>query len=88
MKTKTVVILILLGLVAILLLQNSGLTQLRLFFWNVYAPLFVLLLVFFFVGGVVGYLAAHRDRKKDQKKDDEKLGPPVLPPPSPAKPHA
>ena len=68
MKTKTVIILFLVALVAILLLQNSGLTQLRLFFWNVYAPLFVLILVIFFLGAIVGYLAVHRDRKKDLKK--------------------
>ena len=88
MKTKTVVILILVALVAVLLLQNSGLTELRLLFWNVYAPLFILILVVFFLGGIVGYLTVHRDRKKDSKKGDEKPAPPVLPPPSPAKPHS
>jgi uncharacterized integral membrane protein len=87
MKTKTVIILILVALVGVLLLQNSGLTQLRLLFWNIYAPLFILILVIFFLGAIVGYLAVHRGRKKDQKKGDEKPAPPVLPPPSPAKPH-
>ena len=86
MKTKTVVILILVAIVAVLLLQNSGLTQLRLLFWNIYAPFFMIILVVFCLGTIVGYLAVHRDRKKDLKKGDEKPAPPVLPPPSPAKP--
>ncbi len=87
MKTKTVVILILVALVAVLLLQNSGLTQLRLLFWNIYAPFFLLIFVVFFVGAVVGYLAAHRDRKKDLKKGGEPPAPAFLPPSSSAKPH-
>jgi uncharacterized integral membrane protein len=87
MKTKTVVILVLVALVAILLLQNAELIPLRLFFWNVYAPLFVLILVVFLLGALVGHLTAHRDRKKDQKTGDEKPAPPVLPPPTAAHPH-
>ena len=87
MKTKTVVILVLMALVAVLLLQNAELIPLRLFFWNIYAPLFVLILVVFLLGGLVGHLTAHRDRKRGEKKVDEKPAPPVLPPPSAAHPH-
>jgi uncharacterized integral membrane protein len=87
MKTKTVVIFVLIALVGVLLLQNARLTELNIFFWPVYAPLFILLLAVFFLGAVVGSLAVRRDRKKDSKKGDEKPAPPVLPPPSPAKPH-
>jgi uncharacterized integral membrane protein len=86
MKTKTVVILVLVALVAVLLLQNAGLTQLRLLFWNVYAPLFVLILAVFFLGGIVGLLMTKRDRKKEPKPALEKLPPPASPPP-PAKLH-
>jgi uncharacterized integral membrane protein len=87
MKTKTVVILVLVALVAILLLQNSGLTPLRLFFWNIYAPLFILVLVIFLLGALVGHLTAHRDRKKETKTGEEKPPHPAAPEAPPAKPH-
>jgi len=86
MKTKTVVILILVALALILLLQNAGQTPLRLFFWPIYAPLFILILVIFFLGVVVGVLLEKRDRKKEPKIGEEKAHPgaPAVPP---AKPH-
>jgi uncharacterized integral membrane protein len=42
---------------------------LRLFFWNVYAPLFVLVLTVFFLGAIVGFLMAKRGRKKEPKPE-------------------
>jgi uncharacterized integral membrane protein len=92
MKTKTLVILILVALVGVLLLQNAGLTQLQIFFWYVYAPLFVLLLVVFCLGLLVGLLAHRRDRKKEPKTAADKAAvdksaAPVFPPPPVAKTH-
>jgi len=87
MKTKTLVILILVALAAILVLQNAGLTPLRLFFWNVYAPLFVLVLAIFFLGALVGFLMAKRDRKKEPKPAPDKTAPAVFPAPPAIKPH-
>jgi uncharacterized integral membrane protein len=86
MKTKTLVILILVALVAVLLLQNAGLTPLRIFFWNVYAPLFVLVLTVFFLGALVGFLLAMRGRKKEPKAVFDKTAPPVSSVQPPLKP--
>jgi len=89
MKTKTFVILILVALAAVLLLQNAGLTQLRIFLWNLYAPLFVLLLAVFCLGLLVGLLAVRRDRKKVPAPlpAPEKPAAPVSPTPPAAKTH-
>jgi uncharacterized membrane protein YciS (DUF1049 family) len=67
MKPKTIVILILVVILAIVLIQNSGLVEFRLLFWHVYGPLFFLVLGVFAVGLLIGYLAAKVDRKKRPK---------------------
>ena len=88
MKTKTLVILILVALAAVLLLQNAAMTQLSIFLWPIYAPLFILLLVFFFLGIGIGRLMGHREKKKDAPKNEGKTLPASLVPPAPAaKPH-
>jgi uncharacterized integral membrane protein len=75
MKTKTVVILIVIALFAIFLLQNSGMTPLRLYFWNIYAPLFILVAIVFAIGFLAGFLARRPERKKEGKALPEKSGP-------------
>ena len=67
MKAKTVVILILVVIVAIMLIQNSGLVEFRLLLWRTYMPVFFLVLGVFAVGVVIGYLAAKVDRRKAPK---------------------
>ncbi|MBM3292991.1 MAG: LapA family protein [Candidatus Aminicenantes bacterium] len=58
MKGKAVLILVLTGLLAILVVQNSRLAPVRLYFWSLYMPLFLLVLGVFAVGLVVGFLLA------------------------------
>jgi uncharacterized integral membrane protein len=77
MKAKTVFLLVILALMAILAFQNSGLNEFKVLFWPIYAPMFVLILISFLVGFVTGLIAARRERKKEGKKQDEK---PVLTP--------
>jgi len=76
MKNKTVWILVLVVLFAILLIQNSKLTELRFYFWPMYAPLFILIFFIFLIGFLVGFLAAKSGHRKDKKE--------LVPPPPPA----
>jgi|GEM_PF-573447 len=75
MKAKTVVILILVVILTIVLIQNSGLVEFQMLFWHIYAPLFFLVLGVFAVGLIIGYLVAKVDRKKKTKAAAVPAGP-------------
>ena len=85
MKTRTVVILFLVALAAVVVFQNSQLTTLRLAFWSVYAPQFILVLIVFIIGFMAGYLAGRRGRRKDDRAADRPApaAPPARPAPKP-----
>lgn len=78
MKMKTFVIFVLVALFVILFVQNSQLASLKFYFWNIYAPQFVLVFFVFLIGLLVGFLAARIEKKKD-KKSVEKIPPPSMP---------
>jgi len=86
MKARTIVIWILVILAAVIVIQNSQLATLRLAFWNIYAPLFILVILVFFLGFGAGYLAGRRRRKIDSPKPAPP--PPAMPPAQPARPAA
>jgi uncharacterized integral membrane protein len=67
MKPKTIVILVLAALAAIVIIQNSGTTSLRILLWATTGPLIFLVLGVFAIGVVIGYLAGKVDRKKQPK---------------------
>jgi uncharacterized integral membrane protein len=67
MKTKTVLILVLIALFVILLIQNSGPADLRFYFWNISGPQFILVFLVFCFGFLAGFLTAKTGRKKDQE---------------------
>jgi len=67
MKTKTVLILVLIALFVILLIQNSGSADLRFYFWNISGPLFILVFLVFCLGFLAGFLTAKTGRKKDHQ---------------------
>jgi uncharacterized integral membrane protein len=67
MKAKTVLIVVLIVLLAVLVIQNSELMPFRLLFWSAYMPVFILVIGIFAVGFIVGYLAAKLDRRKALK---------------------
>ncbi|HPL14970.1 MAG TPA: LapA family protein [Candidatus Aminicenantes bacterium] len=67
MKGKQIIILVLVGLVIVLMIQNSVLVKFHLLFWPVYAPLFFLVLGILAVGLIVGFLAAKAERKTPPK---------------------
>ncbi len=85
MKARTIVILVLVVLAAVLVIQNSQLTPLRLFFWGIYAPQFILIGLVFFLGFGVGYLAGRRGRK-ERKASAVPPPPPGMPPADPVQP--
>jgi uncharacterized integral membrane protein len=72
MKAKTVFLLVILALMAILAFQNSELRDFKLFFWPIYTSMFILILIGFLGGIVAGFLIARRERKKERKKQEEK----------------
>jgi uncharacterized integral membrane protein len=78
MRIKTVVILVLIILFAILLIQNSGMAALKFYVWNIYAPQFILVFLVFCLGFLVGFLVAKTGRRRDKES----------PVPTPPKPQA
>jgi len=83
MKTRTIWILVLVALFAILLVQNAMKTRMIFYFWNIDAPLFILVFFIFLIGFLVGFLAAKSGQKKDAAKTNH-IAPPDAPRP-PAK---
>jgi uncharacterized integral membrane protein len=67
MNAKGVLIAVLVFLMVILMIQNSGLAHVRLYFWSIYIPLFLMVLAAFLIGLLVGYLAAHQEKRRDRK---------------------
>jgi uncharacterized integral membrane protein len=57
MKPKTIFLLILVALIAVVLLQNMTTVPIRLLFWSVSAPLLIFLLGAVFVGWLVGWFS-------------------------------
>jgi uncharacterized integral membrane protein len=76
MKTKAVLIAVLIVLLLILIIQNSWAVPIRLYFWTISIPAFLMILGIFLVGLLVGYLAAHMEKRRDRKLA-------ALPPPAP-----
>ena len=76
MKTKAGLIAVLIVLLLILIIQTSGAVHVRLYFWSLDIPAFLMVLGVFLVGLLVGYLAAHMEKRRDRKQA-------ALPPPSP-----
>ncbi|MBP1750000.1 MAG: hypothetical protein H6Q52_2539 [Deltaproteobacteria bacterium] len=58
MKKKLIVILVLVGLLLILIIQNIQNISLNIFFWNIMMPQVILVLILFALGFVIGFLAA------------------------------
>jgi len=67
LKPKTIVVIVLAALAAVILIQNAATIPFRLLFWSVTGPLIFLVLAVFAIGVVIGYLAAKADRKKTPK---------------------
>lgn len=64
MKKKLIVVLVLVGLLLILIVQNIQNISLNIFFWNIMMPEVILVLILFAPGFVVGFLAAKMTKSK------------------------
>lgn len=58
MKPKLIVVLVLIGLFVIVLIQNTQVVMLRLFFWKVGMSQIILIPLTMAIGFVVGYIVA------------------------------
>jgi uncharacterized integral membrane protein len=58
MKKKLIGILVLVGLLLILVIQNFQNVSLNIFFWNILIPQVILVLMVFALGFVIGFLTA------------------------------
>lgn len=58
MKAKTIIILIIAALFLIILLQNTQVVTLRLYFWQLTMSRIILLVVTLLIGFVVGFIVA------------------------------
>ena len=69
MNKKLIVILVLVGLLLILIIQNTQNISLNIFFWNIIMPQVILVLIVFSLGFVIGFLLA---KMKGSKQEDDK----------------
>jgi uncharacterized integral membrane protein len=68
MKAKTIIILIIAALFLIILLQNTQVVTLRLYFWQLTMSRIILLVVTLLVGFVVGYIIAKLSGRRGKGK--------------------
>lgn len=71
MKPKTIAVLIVIALFLIILIQNTQVVTLRLFFWKIGMSQIILVPLTMLIGFVLGYVVAkvtsnHRSMKKHQ----------------------
>ena len=64
MKKKFIVILVLIGLLLILIIQNTQNVSLNIFFWNIMMPQVILVLILFVLGFLIGFLVAKMKSSK------------------------
>lgn len=72
MKVKTIIILILIALFVIILIQNTQVVTIQLFFWKLSMSRIILICMLMLIGFIVGFLVAKIGRKspKEQKEID------------------
>ena len=64
MKAKTIIILILIALFVIILIQNTQVLTVQLFFWEVSMSRIILICLLMLVGFIIGFLVAKVGRKR------------------------
>jgi uncharacterized integral membrane protein len=70
MRAKLIIVSILFLLFAILASQNTGSTELKFFFWSVWLPLIVMIVVVFILGSVIGMVFASIYERKKRKEEE------------------
>ena len=64
MKTKTIIILILIALFVIVLIQNTQVLTVQFFFWKISMSRIILICLLMLVGFIIGFLVAKVGRKR------------------------
>ena len=63
MKSKFVIIIVLILLALIIAFQNKGIVTFHLFFWTISMSRILVIIGFLFIGFLVGLLTAYRSKK-------------------------
>ena len=63
MKQKTIIILILIVLAIVILIQNTQVVEVQIFFWKIAMSRIILIAFMLIVGFVIGYLVAKSQKK-------------------------
>jgi uncharacterized integral membrane protein len=63
MKAKTIIILILIALFAVILIQNTQVIAVQLFFWKLSMSRIILISLFALIGLIVGFLLGKTGKK-------------------------
>ena len=72
MKPKTIVLLVLIGLLLIVLIQNARLVTVQLLFWKIDISQIILIPLLVLIGFILGYIVAKVAGKGRGKKRPEK----------------
>jgi uncharacterized integral membrane protein len=73
MKPKQIVILVLAALCLIVLLQNTHVVNVDLFFWTIHMSVIVLGIILLAVGFILGYIAAKVGGRAVKKKNQSSV---------------
>ena len=68
MKPKLIVVLVLIALLLIILIQNTQVVTLRLFFWKVGMSQIILIPLAMVIGFIVGFVVSKVTGNRDKKK--------------------
>jgi uncharacterized integral membrane protein len=68
MRPKFIVVLVLIALLLIILIQNTQVVTLRLFFWKVGMSQIILIPLTMVIGFVVGFIVSKVTRNRDKRK--------------------
>jgi len=68
MRPKFIVVLVLIALFLIILIQNTQVVTLRLFFWEIGASQIILIPIIMAIGFIIGYLVAKVTGKQPTRK--------------------
>lgn len=68
MKPKQLLILVLAVLLVIVIIQNTGMAEVQLLFWNISMSMIILIALIALIGFIIGYLAGHHRLGKEQQE--------------------
>ena len=69
MKTKTIIILVLIALFVIILIQNTQVVTLRLFFWKLGMSQIILIPLIMAIGFVIGFIVSKVIGQRKSKRE-------------------